>query len=79
MTYEERLKYEELRGRIEILRAVLEEKGEDDLDLRKSDVLELLSLVEETLEMASPARWDRMMDEVADEAARRAGVMVAIS
>ncbi|MCG8469544.1 MAG: hypothetical protein MJB57_15285 [Gemmatimonadetes bacterium] len=41
----------------------------------RGEALELVEIVEETLAQLSPERWDRIMETIVDEAARRAGAL----
>lgn len=72
MTYEERQRYRQLRDEVEALRERLE-SGDPDEPLTRGEALEILSLVDAAVERMSPERWDRALDAVAREAARRAG------
>jgi len=72
MTYEERQRYRHLRERLDRLRERLEE-GATGEPLTRAEGLELLEVLSATVERVSPERWDRALDAVAREAARRAG------
>lgn len=72
MTYEERQRYKQLREEVDSLRARIGE-GDPDDPLTRDEALELLSLIDAAIERMSPERWDRALDAVASEAARRAG------
>lgn len=72
MTYEERQRYRQLRDEVEALRDRLE-AGDPDEPLTRGEALEILALVDAAVERMSPERWDRALDAVAREAARRAG------
>lgn len=72
MTYQERQRYKQLRDEVEALREELE-SGDRDEPLTRGEALEILALVDAAVERMSPARWDRALDAVAQEAARRAG------
>lgn len=72
MTYEERQRYKRLVDEVDALRERLEE-GDPDEPVTRGEALELLSLVEAAVHRMSPERWDRALDAVAREAARRAG------
>lgn len=74
MTYEERQQYRELRERLEAARDRLME-GPAEAPLTRGEALELLALLEASVERMSPERWDRALDVIAEEAARRAGAM----
>ena len=71
MTYQERQRYKQLRDDVDALREKLEE-GDPDRPLTRGEALEILSLVDAAVERMSPERWDRALDAVAQEAARRA-------
>lgn len=72
MTYQERQRYRQLRDEVDTLREKLE-AGDPDEPLTRGEALEILSLVDAAVERMSPERWDRALDAVAQEAARRAG------
>lgn len=74
MTYEERQQYRDLRQRVEALGAALDE-GAPDEPVTRAEARELLALVDAALERMSPERWDRAMEAIAGEAARRAGAL----
>lgn len=72
MSYEERLRHRDLLERASELRKRLElEDG--DSPMRREEGRELAAILEATLTEISPERWDRVMEAVANEAARRAG------
>ncbi len=73
MDYEDRERYRALADRVAALRVRIEE-GESRAPLTREEARELLALLELAVDRLSPERWDRLMDTVADEAARRAGV-----
>ncbi len=75
MTYEERQRYRELLDEVEELRDRLGGEGLDQ-PLTHEEALDLLGLIEAALQRVSPERWDRALEAVAGEAARRAGAMV---
>lgn len=77
MSYEERQLYREIRERLDALRAKLDE-GAPDEPLTRGEARELLALLAAAVEQSSPERWDRALDAIAEEAARRAG-SVALS
>lgn len=77
MTYLERKKYRKLRSRVEELRAELE-RGDAERPLTRGEALEMLDLMNETLERMGPDRWDHLMEVVAEEAARRAGQLASM-
>ena len=72
MNYEERLRYRELVERAETLRERLAE-GEGGAPVTREEGRELAGLLAEALSKLSPERFDRMMETIAQEAARRAG------
>lgn len=74
MTYEERIQHRDLVDRATVLRETLE-AGEDWAPITRAEARELLSILEETLAQISPERWDRVMQTIVEEAARRAGAM----
>ncbi|MFQ5677912.1 MAG: hypothetical protein ACE5HP_00460 [Gemmatimonadota bacterium] len=74
MTYEERQRYRELKERLELLVADLAE-GETDVPVTRGEAREILEILEEIVMGLSPERWDRAMDAIAEEAARRAGAL----
>lgn len=76
MTYEERQQYREVKDRIEALRERLSE-GPSGRPVSREEAADLLDLVDAAVERMSPERWDRAMDAIAEEAARRAGAMAA--
>ena len=45
--------------------------------MSRGDALEILDLLEMFAERLSPERWDRTLEVIADEAARRVDVMAA--
>lgn len=72
MSYEERLRHRDLLERATELRKRLElEDG--DAPMRREEGRELAAILEATLTEIGPERWDRVMEAVASEAARRAG------
>ena len=72
MSYEERLRHQDLLQRATDLRRGLE-GGDADSPMRREEGLKLAAILEATLAEVSPERWDRVMEAVASEAARRAG------
>jgi hypothetical protein len=72
VTYEERQRYRELVEEVESLRGRLS-TGDPDAPVTREDALALLELVEAAIERVSPERWDRALEAVAGEAARRVG------
>jgi hypothetical protein len=72
MTYEERQQYRELLEEVESLRERLI-RGGDEEPLTRDEALEMLDLIAAAIQRMSPERWDRALDAVAGEAARRAG------
>ena len=76
MTWEERERYQAGRSRLEELRIRLADGSPEDA-LSRGDALEILDLLEMFAERMSPERWDRTLEVIADEAARRVDVMAA--
>ena len=76
MTYEERLRHRDLIERSADLRKKLE-LGDGDAPMRREEGRELAAILEATLSEIGPERWDRVMEMVASEAARRAGAASA--
>lgn len=74
MNYEERLRYRELIERTGELQERLAE-GEASASVTREEGRELAALLEEALLKLSPERFDRMMETIAQEAARRAGAV----
>lgn len=72
MTYHERQRYRQLQDEIDALRERFE-RGDPEDPLTRGEALDLLALVGAAIERMSPERWDRAMEAVASEAARRAG------
>lgn len=72
MTYEERRQYQRLTERVEALRERLDE-GDPGEPVTRAEARELIEVVAAAVERMSPERWDRALDAVAQEAARRAG------
>ncbi len=77
MTYEERLRYRELIERTAGLRERLEE-GDASAPVTREEGRELAALVQEALLKLSPERFDRMMETIVQEAARRAGTVASM-
>lgn len=77
MTYLERQQHRALQDRAEDLRERLE-SGAGDEPLTREEAVELVELIEGTLERTSPERWDNALEMVAEEAARRAGRMSSL-
>ncbi|MDE2880088.1 hypothetical protein [Candidatus Palauibacter soopunensis] len=75
-SYEERLRHRDLLERATDLRRRLEAE-DGDSPMRREEGAELAALVEATLAEISPERWDRVMETIAGEAARRAGAGAA--
>lgn len=71
MTYEERQRYQQLREDVDALRERLQAKDADE-PLSREEGLALLDLVDSAIDRMSPQRWDKALDAVAREAARRA-------
>ena len=76
MTYEERQRYQELRERLDELKAELAESAPDEA-LTKGEARLLLELIEAALDAASPERRDNLMEVIASEITRRVGGMTA--
>lgn len=76
MTYEERVRYHEGREKLAALRAELE-SGEPSGLITRAEALEILGLLEFFADRVSPERWDRALEAIAEEAARRADVLAA--
>ena len=76
MTYEERVLYHEGREKLAALRAELE-SGDAAGTISRGQALEILGLLEFFADRVSPERWDRALDAIAEEAARRADVLAA--
>lgn len=72
MTYQERQRYRELLEEVESLRDRLEREDRGE-PLTRGEALDMLDLVEAAIQRMSPERWDRALEAVAGEAARRAG------
>lgn len=76
MTWEERKLYQDGRARLQELRERLGERDSDHA-LTTSEALEILDLLEMFADRMSPERWDRALEAIANEAARRADMLVA--
>ncbi len=76
MTWEERKLYQDGRTRLLDLRERLEEGSPDDA-LTRGEALEIVELLEMFADRMSPERWDRALEAIANEAARRADMLVA--
>ena len=76
MTWEERQRYQDGRSRLDELRDRLVD-GSPEESLTRGEALEMLDLIEVFAERMSPERWDRALEAIAHEAARRADVMAA--
>jgi hypothetical protein len=76
MTYEERMQYHESREKLAALKAELE-SGDSAAPVSRGHALEILALLEAFAERLSPERWDRTLEVIADEAARRADILAA--
>lgn len=74
MTYLERQQHRALKERAQELRERLE-AGDEDEPLTRGEAVELVELIEGTLDRSSPERWDNALEVIAEEAARRAGRM----
>jgi hypothetical protein len=68
--------YQDGRARLEDLRNRICEGAPDDA-LTRGEALEILSLLEMFADRMSPERWDRALEAIANEAARRADLLVA--
>ena len=75
-SYEERLRHRELLERATDLRRRLE-REDGDSPMRREEGAELAAILEATLAEIGPERWDRVMEVIAGEAARRAGAGAA--
>lgn len=76
MTYEERVLYHEGREKLAALRAELE-SGAPSGSISRAQALEILGLLEFFTDRISPERWDRALEAIAEEAARRADILAA--
>lgn len=76
MTWEERQLYQAGKTRLDDLRARISE-GSPEASLTRGEALEILDLLELFAERMSPERWDRALEAIAHEAARRADLLVA--
>jgi len=76
MTYEERARYHEGREKLAALRAELE-SGDPSGRITRAEALEILGLLEFFADRVSPERWDRALEAIAEEAARRADILAA--
>ncbi len=76
MTWEDRQRYQADRESFEELRARLA-AGEAETPLTRGEALEMLDLLERFVDRMSPERWDRALEAIADEAARRADHLAA--
>ena len=76
MTWEERKLYQDGRTRLLDLRERLGEGSPDDA-LTRGEALEIVELLEMFADRMSPERWDRALEAIANEAARRADMLVA--
>jgi hypothetical protein len=74
MTYERRVRHRELTERVTELRERLE-TGESWAPVTREEARELVAILENAIEQISPDLWDRMMETIVDEAARRAGAL----
>jgi len=77
MTYEQRVRHRELAERCAALRDRLAE-GDSRAPATREEATELTDLLVAVLEEWSPERLDRLMETIADEAARRAGAFSPI-
>lgn len=76
MTWEERQRYQDGRERLDELRERLASQ-DPDAPVSRSEALEILDLLAVFAERMSPERWDRALEAIAHEAARRADVLAA--
>jgi len=76
MTWEDRHRYQEEREGLEEFRARLRE-GDPETPLTRAEALELIELLERFVDRMSPERWDRALEAIAEEAARRADHLAA--
>lgn len=76
VTWEERKLYQDGRTRLLDLRERLDEGSPDDA-LTRGEALEIVELLEMFADRMSPERWDRALEAIANEAARRADMLVA--
>ncbi len=76
MTYEERLQHRDLVDRSAQLGERLGE-GDEWSPITRGEARELVQILQETLAQLSPERWDRMMENVVEEATRRSGAGAA--
>lgn len=76
MTYEERQRYHEQRQALSDLRERMA-AADPASPLTRGEALEILRLLEDVSERLSPERWDRALEAVAGEAARRAELLAA--
>jgi hypothetical protein len=76
VTWEERKLYQDGRARLQELRERFSEK-ESGESLTTGEALEILDLLEMFADRMSPERWDRALEAIANEAARRADMLVA--
>jgi hypothetical protein len=76
MTWEERQRYQEGRARLDELRDRLA-SGSPAEALTHGEAIEILDLLEVFAERMSPERWDRALEAIAHEAARRADLIAA--
>jgi len=77
VTYEDRVRHRELVERMADLRARLDLGTETD-PVTRGEARELMALLEEILSGLGPERWDRMMETMAEEAARRAASLAPV-
>jgi hypothetical protein len=76
MTWEERQRYQDGRTRLDDLRNRLAD-GSPEEALTRGEATEILDLLEVFAERMSPERWDRALEAIAHEAARRADMLAA--
>ena len=70
MSYEERMLYRQGREKLAELRAALD-CGDSDAGITRAEALAILDVLDDLVERISPERWDRALEAIAHEAARR--------
>ncbi|MDT8435349.1 MAG: hypothetical protein RRA92_01215 [Gemmatimonadota bacterium] len=76
MTWEDRNRYREEREELERFRARLEAE-DPEAPLTRGEARELVGLLARFVDRMSPERWDRALEAIAEEAARRADYLAA--
>ena len=71
MTYKDRQQFRKLKEEVEALRESLE-GGEPSDPVSREEATALLAILEGVLDRVSPETWDRTMETIVHEAARRA-------